>query len=294
MDAAQFPKLLVGTMRLGVWGANLDSSQLEAFIEACVGLGLTTFDHADIYGHYTEEARFGNVLKRRPDLKAQIQLISKCGIRLVCPERPEHRLKSYDLRKGHILDSVDQSLRNLQVEKLDLLLLHRPDFLMNPQEIAEAFHALQTSGKVDHFGVSNFTPSQVSLIHQHFPIVTNQVEASVLHRAPFEDGTFDQCMALGLRPTVWSPYGGGQLFGNDPSPIVKRIRSTGEAIAKRHDATFDQILLAWLYKHPAGLVPVLGTTKIERLKTALEAQQIELSHEEWYEIWQAATGTEIP
>ncbi len=289
-----FSPLIVGTMRLGVWGAQLSTEALEHFIDACLDMGLRDFDHADIYGGYTTETEFGAVLRRRPDLRTRLQLTTKCGIKMLSDNRPEHRLKSYDATKAHILASAERSLQELNTDYLDLLLLHRPDFLLDPYEVAEAFQSLQEAGKVRHFGVSNFSPSQVAMLHSFTPLVNNQVEISLLHRNAYSDGTLDQCLQYGIIPTAWSPMGGGAIFKNTDDPNLKVIQEVMEKLGTKYEASFDQIVLAWLLKHPAGIVPVLGTSKLERVKTALAAVDISLSHEDWYELWQAATGAEVP
>ena len=289
----RFSPLIIGTMRLGAWGAKLSTQELENFIDQCLELGLNDFDHADIYGHYTEEANFGNVLKRRPDLRAKMQLTTKCGIQLVCPERPHHRLKSYNSTKSHLISSAENSLRDLGTDYLDLLLVHRPDFLMDPNEIAEAFRHLSESGKVRHFGVSNFTPSQMDMLSAFTCLVNNQVEISLLKLDAFTDGTIDKCWQHKIIPTAWSPLAGGQIFGKTNDPDILRVQKTASKIAEKHEAKLDQILLAFLMKHPAGIVPVLGTSKINRIKSALAAKNIKLSHEDWYELWQASMGEEV-
>jgi predicted oxidoreductase len=289
----RFSPLIVGTMRLGSWGVNMTTDELERFIDACVDLGLTDFDHADIYGHYTEEGRFGQVLARRPDLKSKIQLTTKCGIKLITPNRPDHKVKSYDSTAKHILASAERSLIDLNVDHIDLLLIHRPDFLMDATEIADSFKKLHSDGKVKYFGVSNFTPDQFELLHAHIPLVTNQVEASVAHTQPFEDGTITQCQRLSVTPTIWSPLGGGKLFSDPTDECAKRVREVVSPIQEKYQCQFDQLLLAWLMKHPAGLVPVLGTTKMARIQNALEATKLDITHEEWYAIWQAGKGEEV-
>jgi len=261
--------LIIGTMRLGSWDANLDTPEFQGFVEACLGLQMTTFDHADIYGDYTTEAAFGKVLKQAPNLRDQLQIITKCGIRRVCKQRPEHRIKSYDSSKEHIVWSVENSLRELETEYIDMLLLHRPDYLMQPDEIAEAFTDLLSSGKVKSFGVSNFTSTQFQLLNEAFPLATNQVEISITQGNAFEDGTLDQCMRHGIRPQAWSPFGGGNIFTENEQ--ATRIRTAAKPIMETHDASFDQILLAWLRRHPAG----------------------NLTRTEWYDLWQAATGETI-
>lgn len=284
---------IIGTMRLGTWGSNLSTADYERFIEGCMELNLIDFDHADIYGHYTTEEDFGKVLKTRKDLRSKMRITTKCGIKLVSENRSEHGLKSYDLSASHIEASVNKSLASLHTDYLDVLLLHRPDYLFDPHEIAEVFTKLKKEGKVLAFGVSNFSPSQFDLLHSLTPLVTNQVEISLLHRNAFEDGTLDQCQKLKVVPSAWSPLGGGQLFKNSTDSKIKGIQKVLAQLAEKHNAASDQILYAWLRKHPAGIIPVLGTSKIERIRAAHQALKIELTHEEWYMLWEAALGREI-
>ncbi len=292
-EQIQFSPYIVGAMRLGDWGAKMSSQELEKFIDGCLDLGLKDFDHADIYGHYTEEAKLGEVIKRRTDLKSKIQITTKCGIKLITPNRPTHTIKSYDSTREHIIQSAENSLKALSIEAIDLLLIHRPDYLMDASEIAAAFSDLKEAGKVKHFGVSNFTPSQFELLNSVTPLVTNQVEISVLHRNAFEDGTLDQCQKNGIQPTAWSPLGGGALFGESKDAAIIRIKKVLAELGEKHEASADQLLFAWLLKHPSRIVPVLGTTKIDRVKAAIDARGIALSHEDWYQIWEAAIGTEV-
>ena len=280
-------------MRLGVWGEKLSLAAQERFIDQCIDLGINDFDHADIYGCYTTESEFGAILKRRKDLKNKVQITTKCGIKLICEERPNHQIKSYDSSAAHILQSADNSLKELGIDQIDLLLLHRPDYLMNPSEIAEAFTQLKQAGKVKHFGVSNYTPSQFDLLNSYTPLVTNQVEVSITHRNAFEDGTLDQCMKHQIQPTAWSPLGGGTVFGKSEDVDIQAIQKVAQALGEKYNAGIDQILLAWIHKHPSRIVSVLGTSKIKRVEAALRALEIRLTHEEWYELWQAAIGEEV-
>ncbi|HRF38091.1 MAG TPA: aldo/keto reductase, partial [Saprospiraceae bacterium] len=183
--------IVTGVMKWGLWGRQMGTTQMLHLIEASVEAGATTFDHADIYGHYTTEAEFGAALKNRPELRSRIQLVTKCGICLPGPHR-QYGLKHYDTSAAHIRRSTEQSLRNLHTDYIDLLLIHRPDPLMHPQEVAETFEALRSEGKVLHFGVSNFSPAQLETLAAFTPVVTNQVQANAMHLAPFSDGTFDQ------------------------------------------------------------------------------------------------------
>lgn len=284
---------IIGTMRLGTWGSQLSTAEYEEFIEGCLDLNLIDFDHADIYGHYTTEDDFGKVLKDRKDLRQQMRITTKCGIKLVSENRPEHTIKSYDLTAKHIEASVEKSLASLSTDYLDVLLLHRPDYLFDPYEIAEVFAKLKTAGKVLSFGVSNFSPSQFDLLNSLTPLITNQVEISLLHRDAFEDGTLDQCQKLKVIPSAWSPLGGGLLFKDSSDAKINAIQKTLKTLAKKYDAAADQILYAWLRKHPAGIIPVLGTSKLERIQAAQKALDITLTHEEWYMLWEAALGREI-
>lgn len=286
--------LVAGVMNWGVWGADLDVEQFKIIIEQCVDLGMTSFDHADIYGHYTTEATFGQALAQLgSSFRDQIQLITKCGIRLTTKNRPEHRLKSYLSSKAHIIRSAEKSLSNLSTDYIDLLLIHRPDPLMQPAEVAAAFEELKTSGKVKHFGVSNFTPSQFELLAAHTDLVTNQVECSPLHTGPIFDGTFDQLLQRQLRPMIWSPFAGGKYFSEETSS-ARRLRHTVREINERYDSPGEDVmLLAWILRHPARLIPILGTSKIDRLITAQKALDIEMDSQDWFEILAAAQGQEV-
>ena len=190
---------MVGTMRMGQWGSKMNASEIEKFIEGCIALDLIDFDHADIYGSYTTEADFGAVLKKRPDLRTQIRITTKCGIKMVSKNRSEHQIKSYDLTKDHIKRSVENSLLALYTDHIDTLLLHRPDYLFDPHEIAAAFTELKNEGKVKYFGVSNFSVSQFELLQEIFPLCTHQVEVSLLHREAIENGVLDPVSYTHLR-----------------------------------------------------------------------------------------------
>lgn len=280
-------------MRLGVWGAKYNTAQMQQFIEDCMAIEATDFDLADIYGHYTTETDFGAALKNNSQLRTQLSLTTKCGINLICEERPQNKIKSYNSTKPHIITSVEQSLKNLQTGYVDILLLHRPDYLMNPHEIAEAIEQLKKDGKVLDFGVSNFTTSQFAMLNAFTPLITNQIEISALHLNAFDDGTLDQCTQLGITPTAWSPIGGGTYFSDTENEQVARLKPVVQTLAKKYNCTEDVLLLAWLKKHPANIVPVIGTSKIERVKSAMQAQQININHEDWYKVWQASKGEEV-
>ena len=286
-------RFALGLMHLPSW--NLGPDELGDLVESCLDLGVTTFDHADIYGDYTCERRFGEMLARRPTLRDRMQLVTKCGIKLVSANRPEHSLKHYDTSREHIVRSVDASLAALETDRVDLLLIHRPDPLMDADEVAGAFDELRRGGKVLAFGVSNFAPAQFRLLDDGLEhLAAHQVQASVLHLDPFLDGTIDQCQRHRAVPMAWSPLAGGRLFASD-DPRAERVRATLASVGEEIGATgIDQVAYAWLLRHPAGIVPVLGTGRLERIRAAAGAAELRMSRRQWFTIWTASTGHEVP
>lgn len=290
----RFSRLALGFWRLADWG--LSDRELLDLIRASLDLGITTFDHADIYGDYTCQELFGRALALEPALRKKMQLVTKCGIMLASPNRPQHALKHYNTSRAHIMASVDESLQTLGTDHVDLLLIHRPDLLMDPDEVAEAFTALRQAGKVLHFGVSNFTPSQFDLLASRldFPLVTNQIEVSVLFLDLLHDGTVDRCLQKGIAPMVWSPLAGGRIFSEE-SERAARVRQALQAVGQElGGAPLDQVALSWVLTHPARFVPILGSGKIERIRSAARAEARQLSREQWFAIWSASSGTPVP
>jgi predicted oxidoreductase len=290
----QFSQIIHGLWRLSEW--NMTSEELVTFIEDCIELGITTFDHADIYGDYSCEKIFGEALALKPELREKMQIATKCGIKLCSSKFPERRIGHYDTSTEHILHSVENSLKNLQINYIDLLLIHRPDPFMDPKEVARAFNQLHREGKVRHFGVSNFLPSQFNMLQAHLdmPLVTNQIEVSPMQLEHFEKGTIDLMLEKGISPMIWSPLAGGEIFTSQKEDAV-RVRAMLEEIASEVGATsIDQVMFAWLLAHPANMMPIVGSGKIERVKTAVEATNISLSREQWFRIYVAAMGHPVP
>lgn len=285
----KFSPIIIGTMRWGIWGANHSKKDVQKLIETALKEDLTTFDHADLYGDYTTEKLFGDAFSKMNVKREEVQFISKCGIEMPCSNR-NYTVKSYNYSKDHILRSVDQSLNNLQTDYLDLLLLHRPSPLMNPGEIAESFGVLREQKKVRHFGVSNFSPSQFHLINDAFPLITNQVEISLNQTAAFDDGTLDQLMIKKLKPMAWSVM--GNYFSKD-SAENKRIKKVLEKLCVKYNAEANQLLLAFVLKHPAGILPVIGTSRSENIIKLKASLQIKLSNEDWFKLLQAKNGSEV-
>ncbi|MGC4130559.1 MAG: aldo/keto reductase [Bergeyella sp.] len=287
-----FSEIIIGVMRWGVRGADLSVSGTQQLIETALEEQLTTFDHADIYGGYTTEALFGEAFSEMKIPRENIQLISKCGIENPGGQKP-FAIKSYNYSKEYILNAVDESLKNLKTDYLDLLLLHRPSPLMNPEEIAAAFGILRSSGKVVDFGVSNFSPSQFELIEKYFPdMMTNQVEFSVNHTQPMYDGTFDQMMMKKLRPMAWSVM--GTYFSQPESEQNIRIKSVLLPLCEKYNAEENQLLLAFILNHPAKIHPVIGTSKAETIRKLKKSTGINLEREDWFRILEASAGNRVP
>lgn len=276
-------------MRWGIWGANHSVKEIQKLIQVCVEENITTFDHADIYGGHTTEELFGNAWKDMDLKRENLQFISKCGIVMNSDKKPS-ALKYYNYNKDYILNCVDESLSNLKTDYLDTLLLHRPSPLMNPEVIAEAFTVLKNAGKVKEFGVSNFSVSQFELINQYVPLVTNQIEISVNEISSFDNGILDQLMSKGLRPTAWSVMGS---YFSDQSDENIRIKKVIVELCDKYNAEENQILLAFILKHPSKIIPVIGTSKAGTIITLSQTLQIDLDLEDWFRILESIRGKEV-
>jgi len=285
-----YSKIIAGTMTWGSWGKNFTSQEMTELIHHCSEIGITTFDHADIYGGYSNEADFGKAFIESKIHRSEVQFITKCGIQLVSNSR-ETVVKHYNYSKEYIIWSAEQSLKKLRTDYLDLFLLHRPSPLMHPETIAEAISKLLEDGKIKSFGVSNFNPSQIALVEARTPVNGNQVEFSLTASEAMYDGSLDDCLANNRMAMSWSPLGS---FFREKSTQTKRIQKAIEPMLITYGASADQILLAWLMKHPAGVFPVVGTASKERLKTSMEATKIELELEDWFILLEASKGYEVP
>jgi predicted oxidoreductase len=283
----QLSPVVAGLMRLGQW--QLGTTGLVGWIQAAIDLGITSFDHADIYGNYTVEALFGEALAAAPGLRQRLQIVTKCGIRRACAQRPEHRIHSYDSSRAHVQASVDNSLRALRTDHIDCLLLHRPDLLAEPEELAHTFSSLRAAGKVLHFGVSNHSTQQVMQLHRRFALATHQLEFSPLQMKALADGTLDQCTDLSLRPMLWSPLAGGRLF-NESSEQAIRVRAVLGALAAEHGVSSATVAYAWLLRHPSRPWLVTGSGRNQALREATAALTLRLQPEEWYRVWVASMG----
>ncbi len=292
-DGPNCSRFAAGFWRLQDW--NLSVSDRLSLIEQYLELGITTSDHADIYGGYTCEKLFGEALALKPEWRDQMEIISKCGINLINDKYPDRYVKHYDTSKAHILEAVDNSISNLNCGYLDILLIHRPDPLMQVDEVAEAFEILKTNGKVKHFGVSNFTPAQFSLLQSRldYPLVTNQIELSPLALDAMTDGSLDQCQQQRISPMIWSCLGGGRLFSETSDHAIK-LRQILTTVADETGAqSIEQVIYAWVLQLPSKPMPIIGSGNAERIKLAAEAERICLDRQQWFRVLEGAVGGRV-
>ena len=286
----EFSRLVMGYWRLMDW--KLSARELVSFIEEHLDLGITTVDHADIYGGYQCEAAFGEALRLAPHLRKRMEIVTKCGIATTA--KAEHAIGHYITSRDHIVQSAETSLKNLATDSLDLLLIHRPDPLMDADEVAEAFLALHQSGKVLHFGVSNFTPAQFTLLQSRLPftLATNQVEISPVYQPLLLDGTLDQLQQLRIRPMAWSCLGGGRLFNDDAfQPLRDELQKVADELGAQ---TIEQVVYAWVMRLPSQPLPIIGSGKLERVRAAIPALSLDMSRQQWFRIRKAALGYDVP
>lgn len=285
-----YSRLIAGTMTWGSWGKQLIKKDMVSLMHHCLENSITTFDHADIYGGYTTEADFGKAFVESNIKREDIQLISKCGIQYMSDNR-QNTVKHYDYSKDYIIWSAETSLKQLKTDYLDLFLLHRPSPLMHPDEISEAITILKQHGKIKDFGVSNFTVSQVELISNVTDISVNQIEFSLTQHAAMHNGLLDQMLLKHITPMAWSPL--GEVFRED-NEQTRRIHKQLGKLMNVYNATEDQLLLAWILKHPANIHPVIGTTNLKRISDAKNAEHIDLKLEDWFKILVASQGHKVP
>ena len=263
---------------------------VQAKLHACLDQGITTFDHADVYGNYQVEALFGKAVKESGIRREDIVISTKCGINQVDKFRPEYRTRHYDSSPGHIVKSIERSLKNLGTDYIDILLLHHPDPLMDADETASALTTLVKKGTVRHVGVANFTVHQHQLLQSRLsiPIITNHLELNLLNVKPLTDGTIDFIKQQYSRPLAWSPLAGGRLLdANDESTFT--IRAVLQKIAPHYGINEEQLAIAWLLR--LGALPIVGTNSVERIRNATSAVSIQLDRQDWYEIYLTATNS---
>lgn len=285
-------QVVFGCMRMVDSGLSQD--ELMKLVKKCLDLGIDSFDHAPVYGGYTCEKVFGDaVLRKDPALRSQMKIVTKTGI--VIPGRKGNDRIYYDARRASILAEMDESLERLGTDHVDLLLVHRPDPLADPAETAEALDTLVAQGKALHIGVSNYTPAQMDALKKYLkaPLVTNQLEFSVKAVDNFFNGVSDDLFARGMKPMAWSPLGGGSVFKGEDEKSV-RIRVAVGKLAQKYGVEMDTLMYAWLFRHPLEIMAITGTMNEARIEHAVKALEVEIAHNEWYEIAAASRGFDVP
>jgi predicted oxidoreductase len=289
MNKTKLSPIVAGVMNWGIWDKNLSTKEMENMINVCLENKITTFDHADIYGDYTTEFDFGKAFDSSKIDREKIQLISKCGIQMVTENRV-NTIKHYEYSKDYIIWSVENSLKNLHTDYLDVLLLHRPSPLMQADEIAEAVLKLKSDGKIIDFGLSNFTTTQTELIRQKTTVLYNQVQFSATNFEPMVNGSFDYMQANNIRPMSWNPL--GIVFRQD-IPQTRRLKQLLATLVSKYHFGSDTILLSWILKHPAKVIPIAGTVNVARIQSLMKAVELELDKEDWFAIWSASMGNNV-
>ena len=289
--SVQLSPIIAGVMNWGVWDKNLNTNEFTHLINLFIENGITTFDHADIYGGYTTEASFGKALSESKIDRKKIQLITKCGIQYVSENRPNNSIKHYEYSKDYIIWSAENSLKNLQTDYLDVLLLHRPSPLMQADEIAEAVSKLKADGKILSFGVSNFTSSQTELLRQKTEISFNQVQFSATHHEAMLDGSLDYMQIHNIKPMAWNPLG---IVFRENTDQTFRLRQLLAKLVEKYRIGSDIILLAWIMQHPAGISPVAGTVNSGRIQQLMKAKSLVLDKQDWFAIWTESMGNRVP
>ena len=290
-EGLSLSRLIYGMWRLAD-DENISAAHVQAKVEACLAQGITTMDQADIYGGYEAEEIFGAALKQAPHLRDKIQIVTKCDIVAPAGRHQKARVKYYDTSAKHINQSVEDSLRLMAIEQIDLLLIHRPDPFMNHHETGAALDTLITSGKVRAVGVSNFKRHDWSLLQSAMKhkIVTNQIEISVLANQAFTNGDIAFLQEQEIRPMAWSPLAGGALFSARHEKLVSVLKGYGEA----QGADISAVAIAWLLAHPVRIMPVLGTNNLARIAQIADATKVNIDRQSWFEIYEAANGCEVP
>ena len=283
--------IIAGVMNWGVWDKNLNSKEMQLLIHLFLENGITTFDHADLYGGYTTEAAFGKALTSSKIDRKNIQLISKCGIRHVSENRPENVVKHYDYSKEYIIWSAENSLKNLQTDYLDVFLLHRPSPLIQADAVAEAVEKLKAAGKILSFGVSNFTASQTELLRQKTEVSFNQIQFSATNHEAMLDGSLDYMQLHNIQPMAWNPLG---VVFRENTEQTQRLKVLFSKLVDKYHVGADLILLAWILQHPAPILPVVGTINVSRIQQLMKAKSLVLDKQDWFAIWIESMGNKVP
>jgi predicted oxidoreductase len=289
----------LSAMVYGTWRMLDDKPTLQDInrrLNRCVELGITTIDTAEIYGGYQVEAALGAAMALSPGLRDKLAIVTKAGIYVPNDLSPQRKVGFYDASAAQLKKSVEHALRLLGCEQVELFLVHRPDWLTGIEDTAQGLNQLLQEGKIRKAGVSNYSASQFAALNSFMsePLFTNQVEFHLLRMDPMVDGCFDQCQQHRVRPMAWSPLAGGRLFDASEPAAVRLAQVAATLSPKYGGATLEQLAYAWVMAHPSLPYPVIGTNKIERIESAVKALSIHLEREDWFALWVAAQGRNIP
>lgn len=292
-DQISLSQLAYGVWRLSE-AADCSASGVDRRIQLCLAQGITTFDHADIYGNYRCEQLFGEALRAQPGLRSQMEIVTKCDIMLLSKAWPETRVKHYDTSAAHVTASVDRSLQRIGVDVIDVLLMHRPDPLMDHRALGACLDGLIDQGKIRAAGVSNFMGWDFDLLQSGMrnPLLTNQIEISLINTQPFVNGQVAHAQRLGKPLMAWSPLGGGSLFGEGAA--AQRLRPALKRVAQANGVDESAVAIAWLLHHPAQILPVLGTNDEARIARFSDALKVEMDRQTWFELYSLANGSDVP
>lgn len=284
-------RVIAGTIRWGSWGSKLSSTKMSELMHACLEIGVTTFDIADIYGNYTTEREFGDALILSGIKREEIQLIGKSGIIKPCAEKPGFTISHYNTSKKYILDTVDQSLENLNTDYLDVYMVHRGSPLLHYEEIGEAFQILYDTGKVKSFGVSDFSYAQIQAMNKYYPVSSAQMEFSMLRHQEMYNGILDICQELNIRPISWAPIAGDVIFTQ--TKTGKRRYEKLEALAEKYSWTVTEMAIIFLLHHPANILPIVSAPKINKIKEFVDLLDSRITQEVWFDILRTIKGEEV-
>tara|TARA_B100001939_G_scaffold237991_1_gene205409 strand:+ start:1914 stop:2807 length:894 start_codon:yes stop_codon:yes gene_type:complete len=287
---SSYSRLIAGTMLWGAWGKEMTKAKRIELIKTAYDAGISSFDHADIYGNYTTEKDFGIAFSESGLSREDVQFITKCGISMVCENKP-YKTKHYNYDSSYIADAVHTSLRQLKTDYVDLLLLHRPSPLLDPEEVTKAVGSLLDSGKILSFGVSNFNSTQIDLLAEYVPIHVNQIEISLTHNEPMFDGQLDHYHRNHILPMSWSPLG---ILKTPEGQWPSKLRSAIFELAEKYNCGFATLALSWLLKHPSKIHPVIGTSNPQRLQETVKALEINLDLEDWFFLLESVNEKPCP
>jgi predicted oxidoreductase len=294
VEGLEFSRIIHGQMRILDW--NMSTQELLKFTEQIMELGIDTFDNADIYGNYTCEDLVGKALALKPGLREKMTIVTKCGINILSNKFPQKKIQYYDYRSEYIIQEAENSLKNLRTDYIDVLLLHRPSDILNPEEVANAFGKLRKEGKVRYFGVSNFLSHDVSMLQSYLDekLVTNQIEISPYRIIHFENGNMNYCLEKRIKPMAYCPMADGRLVVPTDEKSERIVKVLNEIAEELNVDGIDKVIYSWLFMHPSQIMPINGSGKINHIKRTVEAMNVKMSIEQWSRIYVASRGIPLP